>query len=150
MATISNDQDLRAALNGLSAPQRRIIGAKFTEHVIGLCKDGRVTRAVQTAANPDANDADLQDAYRTAKSYAAKTYAACGKDTDWLAQADHFVAASAAASLTPPSQLAEKVNVAWKAAVQARMARNCEMMEQDEGEAQTEAEYQYRIADENL
>ena len=71
----------------------------------------------------------------------------CGKDTDWLAQADHFVAASAAAALTPADQLAAKTNPAWKAAMQARMAKNCEMMETDEGEAQSEAERQYHIAD---
>ena len=69
---------------------------------------------------------------------------------DWLAQADHFVAASAAAALMPPSQLPEKTNPAWKAAVQARMAKNCEMMEEEEGEAESEAERQYRIANDSL
>ena len=42
------------------------------------------------------------------------------------------------------------INAAWKAAMQARMAKNCEMMEENEGEVETEAERQYRIAGENL
>lgn len=149
MARISNDHELRNLLSGLSAKQQRIIGAKFTKSVIGLCREERVSRAVETARRPDASDAELQDAYRAAKSYATTTYTACGKDTDWLAQADHFVAASAAAALTPADQLAEKANPAWKAAMQARMAKNCEMMEMDEGDAQSEAERQYRIANES-
>lgn len=150
MAMISNDHDLREALNALSAIRQRILGAKFAENVIHLSKDERVNRAATTAQNPDAGDTELQDTYKAAKSYATKTYTACGKDTDWLAQADHFVAASVAAALTPADQLSAKTNPAWKAAVQARMAKNCEMMEDDEGEMETEAERQYRIAGEIL
>jgi len=150
MAKISNDHDLREALNALSAIRQRILGAKFAENVIHLSTDDRVHRAATTARNPDAGDTELQDACKAAKSYATKTYTACGKDTDWLAQADHFVAASVAAVLTPADQLSAKTNPAWKAAVQARMAKNCEIMEKDEGEMETEAERQYRIAVENL
>lgn len=145
MASISNDRELREALNELSAPLQRIIGARFTQNVLGLSMDDRISRAVATALNPDASDAEVQDAYAAAKGYAAKTYTACGRDTDWLAQADHFVAASVVAALTPSERLAEKVTPAWKAAVQARMARNCAMMVEDEGEEDTEAERQYRI-----
>jgi len=150
MAEISNDRDLRDALNALSPIRQRILGAKFAENVVHLCKDDRVTRSLATAQNPDASDTELQDAYKAAKSYATQTYTACGTDTDWLAQADHFVAASAAAALTPADQLSAKTNPAWKAAVQARMSKNCEIMEEDEGEMETEAERQYRIAGEHL
>jgi len=150
MAKISNDHDLRTSLNDLSAEQQRILGAAFAKGVIHLCRDERVRRAVETALHPSASEAELTDAYRAAKAYATKTYTDCGKDTDWLAQADHFVAASAAAALTPPAQLPEKTNPAWKAAVQARMAKNCEMMEEDEGETESEAERQYRVAGEAL
>ena len=146
MANISNDHDLRDVLNGLSPEQRRVVGASFTKSVMHLCKDERVARAVETALNPNASEVELEDAFRSTKAYATKTYTDCGKDTDWLAQADHFVAASAAAALTPSSQLSDKVNPAWKAAVQARMAKNCEMMEEDEGEMESESERQYRSA----
>jgi hypothetical protein len=150
MAAISNDHDLREALNELSSARQRILGAKFTQNVLHLTKNERVTRAVEIAQNPDAGDTELQDALKAAKGYATKTYTACGKDTDWLAQADHFVAASAAAALTPAGQLSEKTNPAWKAAMQARMAKSCEMMESDEGEMETEPERQYRIAGDNI
>ena len=94
MARISNDHDLRDALNKLTAIQQRVVGADFAKSVIHLCMDERVRRAMKSAQNPDAGDAELEDALRAAKGYAAKTYTACGKDTDWLAQADHFVAAA--------------------------------------------------------
>jgi hypothetical protein len=148
MTAIMNDHDLRDALNRLPAARQRIAGAKFTGSVIHLCKDERVARAIQAAQNPGASDAELQDAYKAAKGYAIKTYTACGRDTDWLAQADHFVAASAASALTPADQLGEGSNPAWKAAMQARMAKDCEMVEGAEGETETEAERQYRIAGE--
>jgi hypothetical protein len=150
MTTISNDHDLRDALNRLSAVRRRIIGARFAGNIIHLCRNDRVVRAVDTALNPHASEAELQDAFAAAKSHTAKTYTDCGKDTDWLAQADHFVAAAAAAALTPPVRDDAKTNPAWKAAVQARMAKNCEMMEEKEGETDTEAERQYRIANQSL
>jgi hypothetical protein len=150
MASISNDQDLRDTLNILSTDQRRILGARFCESVLHLCRDERVARAVATALRPSASDAELQDAHRAAKGYATKTYTDCGKDTDWLAQADHFVAAAAAAALAPVAQLKDTSNWAWKAAVQARMAKNCEMMEEEQGETETEADRQYRIASQAL
>lgn len=150
MAPITNDHDLRDALNALTGPQQRILGARFAEGVIHLCRDERVKRAVRTALEPQSSESELEDAFRAAKAYATKTYTDCGKDTDWLAQADHFVAAAAAAALTPDAQLPEKTNRAWKAAVQARMAKNCEMMEEEDVEAESESERQYRIASDML
>jgi hypothetical protein len=150
MAKISNDHQLRDTLNALTGRQQRVIGARFAQSVLHLCKDERVRRAADTALDPDAAESALEDALRAARSYATKTYTDCGKDTDWFAQADHFVAAAVAAALTPPAQLSEKVNPAWKAAVQARMAKNCEMMEEGEGEEQGEPERQYRIAGESV
>ena len=145
---ISNDQDLRAALDALSPDQQRIAGARFAQSVIRLCNEDRVRRAVETGLNPGASASELEDAYRAAKAYATKTYTDCGKDTDWLAQADHFVAAAAAAALTPDALLTERANRAWKAAVQARMAENCELMEQEDAAAVSEAQKQYTIAGE--
>jgi len=150
MATISNDHELRDALNALSSQQQRIMGARFAMGVMHLGKDERVRHAAETAQRADASEAELEDALRAAKSYATKTYTDCGKDTDWLAQADHFVAAAVAGALTPQAQLSEKMNPAWKAAVQARMAVNCAMMEEAEGQAESEQERQYRIASEGV
>jgi hypothetical protein len=150
MPIISNDRDLRDVLNGLTDIQQRIIGASFAKSVIHLSRNEWVRRSVEIAQNPDASDAELQDALKAAKGYAAKTYTDCGKDTDWLAQADHFVAASAAAALTSTEQLAQKTNPAWAAAVHARMAKDCEAMDEDEGEIETEAQRQYRIVNDSL
>ena len=146
MANIQNDHALRAALNGLSSDQQRILGSRFAESVSRLSKDERVRRAIETGLREDCTPAELEDAFTAAKAYATKTYPDCGKDTDWLAQADHFVAAAAAAALTPDALVAERQNRAWKAAVQARMAVNCELIESDEVPDQSETERQYAIA----
>ena len=148
MATISNDQDLRTLLNDLTDDQQRIIGARFAESVIHLSKDERVNRAISTGMRSDASPDELEDAYRAAKSWSTKTYTDCGKDTDWLAQADHFVAAATAAALTPTHLLPEKTNRAWKAAMQARMANNCELVEGADDAHTDEVQRQYAIASE--
>jgi hypothetical protein len=146
MANIQNDHALREALDGLSSDQQRVIGSRFAQGVMRLCKDERVRRAIETGLREDCSPAEIEDAFKAAKAYATKTYTDCGKDTDWLAQADHFVAAAAAAALTPDALVAERQNRAWKAAVQARMAINCELIELDEVPDQSEAERQYAIA----
>lgn len=146
MAKIHNDHQLRAALDALDADRQRALGAAFARSVIRLSRDDRVNRAIETALRADCTPAEAEDAYRAARAYATKTYTDCGKDTDWLAQADHFVAAAAAAALTPDALLGERQNRAWKAAVQARMAANCELMETDEVADETETERQYAIA----
>jgi hypothetical protein len=151
MRKITNDRDLRQALSTLSPEQQRMLGARFVKSIIRLSREPRVGRAVETALDSEASESDLEDAFRAAKSHATKTYAECGRDTNWLAQADHFVAAAAMAALTPDSQLPEKgANRAWKAAVQARMAVNCASMEEEEGATASEMEQQYRIAEELL
>jgi hypothetical protein len=150
MPSISNDQALRSLLNKLPAEQQRIIGARFVQSVVHLSRDERVHRAIDTALRADATPEELEDAYRAAKAHATKTYTECGKDTDWLAQADHFVAAAVAAALTPDNLLPEKANRGWKAAMQARMANNCELVESDDDIHADEVQRQYAIADEFL
>jgi len=150
MASINNDQDLRHALNRLSADRQRIIGALFAQSVLHLNQEERIERVLETAVKTDVGKGELEDSLHAAKARATKTYTACGTDTDWLAQADHFVAAAAAAALTPDALQPDRQNRAWKAAVQARMAKNCELMEDEDGETQTEAQRQYRIANEYL
>lgn len=150
MAEIHNDHQLRDALDALDSAGQRMLGARFARNVMRLSRDERVNRAIETGMRADCTAGEMEDAYRSARSYATKTYTDCGKDTNWLAQADHFVAAAAAAALTPDSQSAERRNRAWKAAVQARMAANCELMESDEVADETEAERQYAIANEYL
>ncbi|MEJ1438635.1 MAG: hypothetical protein RPU61_15245 [Candidatus Sedimenticola sp. (ex Thyasira tokunagai)] len=146
--TISNDRDLRNLLDSLSTDQQRTLGARFADSVISLADNPQLKSALEAAADAACSDAQLEDAYKTTKSIAVQTYTACGRDADWKAQAEHFVATSCAAALTPDSRLTEKMNPAWRAAIQARMARNCIMMDAADDELQNEAEAQYRIADE--
>ncbi|MFW6259108.1 MAG: hypothetical protein ACOC26_06405, partial [Halochromatium sp.] len=120
----------------------------FAQSLVHLSRDERVKRAIDTGLREDASAPELEDAYRAAKAWSTKTYTDCGKDTDWLAQADHFVAAAAAAALTPDSLLDNKTNRAWKAAMHARMANNCELVEGDGNAHLDEVERQYAIADE--
>jgi hypothetical protein len=150
MPSISNDHDLRGLLDGLPAEQQRVVGARFVQSVLHLSRDERVHRAIDTALRPDASPDELEDAYHAAKAHAIKTYTDCGKDTDWLAQADHFVAAAAAAVLTPDNLLVGKANRAWRAAMQARMAINCEMVESDADTLADQVQRQYAVADEAL
>ena len=147
MATISNDQDLRKLLWKLPMDQQRIIGARFAQSVVHLSKDERVNRAISTGLRADASADELEDAYRAAKAWSTKTYTDCGKDTDWLAQADHFVAAATATALTPDSLLAENASPAWKAAMQARMANNCELVDANDDAHTDEVQRQYQIAE---
>ncbi|MBK5931925.1 hypothetical protein [Halochromatium salexigens] len=147
MATISNDQDLRDLLEKLPVDQQRVIGLRFAKSLAHLSRDERVKRAIETGLHQDASAPELEDAYRAAKAWSTKTYTDCGKDTDWLAQADHFVAAAVAAALTPDSLLDNKTNRAWKAAMHARMANNFELVEGDSDAHLDEVKRQYEIAD---
>ncbi|MCW8890157.1 MAG: hypothetical protein OQL20_05810 [Sedimenticola sp.] len=144
--SINNDQELKNALNNLTNDQQRLMGARFTESVINLTDNSRLNSALQVALNPESSIEALNDAYKVAKSIATKTYTACGRDADWALQAEHFVAAACAAVLTPAALTTETFNSAWKAAIQARMAKNCMMIESDTGEVENEAEKQYQIA----
>jgi hypothetical protein len=145
MATITSDHELKLALDSLPRARQRLLGARFVAGVIDLCDDSRIRRAMEIAADPEASEIDLGEAFRSAKSIAVKTYTDCGKDTDWLSQAAHFVAAATAACLTPENQPGGD-NPAWKAAMQARMARNCELIERGDGGEHNEAEQQYQAA----
>lgn len=147
MPSIANDQQLRTALDNLTTQQQRSLGARFAGSIGSISEDTRLMKALETAMNPDSSERELEDAHRIAKSIATKTYTACGRDADWLAQAEHFFAASCTAALTPDSLVTPEMNLAWKAAIQARMAKNCLMIENDAGEVDNEAQKQYQIAE---
>ena len=108
MTKIQNDHELRDALNALDPTQQRMLGGRFAKNVARLSNDERVHRAIESALREDCSPAEADDAYRAAKSHATNTYTDCGKDTDWLAQADHFVAAATAAALTPDPLITDR------------------------------------------
>ncbi|MET0084058.1 MAG: hypothetical protein ABW079_13665 [Sedimenticola sp.] len=148
MASISNDQQLRAALDNLSVEEQRAIGARFAKSVASLTDNSRLLKALDTAMEPDASSEEREEAYKAAKSISVQTYTACGRDADWDAQAEHFVASACSAALTPDALITEKQNLAWKAAIQARMAKNCMMIGSGEGDVDNEAVIQYEITEE--
>ncbi|PVV18673.1 MAG: hypothetical protein B6D78_15540 [gamma proteobacterium symbiont of Ctena orbiculata] len=145
---ITNDHDLRAAISGLSPAEQRTLGGQFVANVGHLSQDPRINRAIDAASNPDISLAELEETYKTVKAFATQTYTACGSDADWAAQAEHFVAAAAAAALSSDDQTGARG--AWKAAMQARMAKNCEMILIDDGAAANESENQYQMAERYL
>jgi hypothetical protein len=149
VATITNDRELRELLERLPLEQQRTVGLRFADSLAHLITNERVKRAIETGLREDAAPTELEDAYHAAKTWAANTYTECGKETDWLAQADHFVAASVAAALMPDKMLPDATtNRAWKAALHARMANNCELVEGGSDAHLDEVARQYAIATE--
>jgi hypothetical protein len=147
MSKIADDHSLRQSLNDLPIEQQRMMAARFVNCVADLTRDEVLLEAIKTAMAPDASPSSRNNAYKNAKSIAIKTYTSCGRDTDWLAQAEHFVAAGCTAALTPDETLGEHVNPAWRAAMQARMARNCAMIEADEIDDGNEHQRQYQLTE---
>jgi hypothetical protein len=142
---ITNDHDLREAISGLSPDQQRALGGQFVASVSHLSQDPRVNRAIAATTNADISPGELEDIHKAVKAFATQTYTACGSDADWAAQAEHFVAAAAAASLSSDDQTGARG--AWKAAMQARMAKSCEMILNDDGSVANESEKQYQAAE---
>ncbi|MEJ2694476.1 MAG: hypothetical protein P8166_15960 [Candidatus Thiodiazotropha sp.] len=147
---ITNDQQMREALNNLTPQQQRELGGLYVSNVSHLSTDSRIRRALEVASKADSSATELEEVYKSVKAFATQSYTACGSDADWGAQAEHFVAAAAAACLAPQEHSATISNNAWKSAMQARMAKNCEMILNDTGEIANEAEQQYQIAEKFL
>ena len=143
--SIANDQSLRNAISQLTPAQQRELAGQYVANVGHLSSDARVARAIEAAVTPTLSQQEMEEAYKAVKAFATQTYTACGRDADWAAQAEHFVAAAATASLSPEDSGDAKT--AWKAAMQARMAKNCEMILNDEGGLANESEKQYRLTE---
>ena len=144
---ITNDKEFKAALAGLPIAQQRQLAARMVQRVLGLSGDARVKAALDAAARADISEGELAMAAQSANSARVESFTQCGRETDWGAQAGHFVAkatVSCVGQATPGSDLA------WDAAMQARMARTCETVATGEGTANNEAEAQYRILEEFL
>ncbi len=147
--TIKNDQDFKQALSGLSIVAQRQLAAQFIESVGQLNAAPVIGRALKIAKS-EYSENEIEEVYKQVKSLAVKTYTSCGAETDWSSQAAHFVVTATKACLTPQMHLDNKKNLAWKCAMQTRMARNCEMIETDSDIVDNEAQKQYIIADDFL
>jgi hypothetical protein len=139
---ISNDKEFKGALAGLPVARQRQVAARFVERVLPLSNDSRVKAALDVAARADVSDAELTVASQAANSARVESFTQCGRETDWSAQAGHFVAKAAVACVRPADA---GDNLAWEAAMQARMARTCNTVAEGEGTENREAEEQYRV-----
>jgi hypothetical protein len=140
--TIANDKEFRAALAGLDPARQRQVAARFVDSVLALCGDVRIAGAVSAARRPDITEVELAAMYQAAKTASVESYTQCGRETDWTAQAGHFVC-KAALNCVRPASAGE--HLAWDAAMEARMARTCATIAGGEGTETREAELQYRI-----
>lgn len=142
---VQNDQEFRQVLSDFSIEDQRILAAQFIESVIHLNQDPLIESALKLAKQKMHSSDDFVETYKSIKSLAVTTYTACGNDADWSAQAAHFIASATKVCLMPLEQLGDKKNLAWKCAMQARMAKNCEMIESDSNIIDNEAQKQYDI-----
>ncbi len=140
--TIGNDKEFKAALAGLDPARQRLLAARFVDSVLSLCNDVRVAGAVNAAKRPDITEVELGAMYLAAKAASVESYTQCGHETEWATQAGHFVCKAAVNCVKPASD-----NLAWDAAMEARMARTCAGIAGGEGTETREAEAQYRILD---
>lgn len=148
--TIQNDQDLRSTLETLSINQQRALGALYIQSVQHLCDNPVIDRAITIARDTEHDNTSMNEAFKGVRSLSTQTYTACGGDACWPEQAAHFVATAAKACLTPEDQMGVNTNLAWRTAIQARLANNCEMIENDSGETHSEAQKQYALTEEFL
>lgn len=139
---INNDSEFKMALTGISGSSRRLIAAQFAKNVLELCKDHRVKSAIDTALLAGMTDEELNAARRQAHAARVDSYTQCGHECNWNSQAGHYVA-EAALDCFKPVEIGD--NLAWDAAMHARMARTCRSVADGLGTDNTEAAAQYRI-----
>lgn len=138
----TNDKEFKAKLGALPIAHQRHVAALFVQRVIPLSDDFRLKAAIALALRKDVSDAELAGAYQSANTARVESFTQCGKECDWADQAGHFVAKAAVACVRPA---AEGDNLAWDAAMHARMARTCQTVADGAGTDNREAEAQYRI-----
>ena len=138
---ISNDKEFKSALAGLSPAQQRQVAARFVQAVFPLSGDARIKAALEAAGRVGISDAELALAAQAANTARVESFTQCGKETDWTAQAGHFVAKAAVACVRPAEAGS---NLAWDAAMQSRLARTFQTVADGAGTDNREAEAQYR------
>jgi len=147
MTTITNDKQLRSKLDSLDIQQQRSLAILLVESVIHLSSDTGIKKAMSIEEDPESSSDEKLSAYKQVKTIATKSYTDCGSETDWNEQAEHFVASAAMACLTPENLISKGKSLVWKTAMQARMAKNCAMIEKDSGDVDNEALKQYKLAE---
>ncbi len=130
--SINHDKEFKLALASLPVERQRQIAVAFCRRVLDLCHDVRVKSALESAGRADITEAELLLAAHAAHAARVDSFAQCGSDAGWTAQA--CVRSATAGD-----------NIAWDAAMQARLARTCQTVAEGLGTENTEAQEQYRI-----
>ncbi|MEO5343652.1 MAG: hypothetical protein H7842_10000 [Gammaproteobacteria bacterium SHHR-1] len=139
-SSISNDREMKTALQGLDAIQQRLIGAQLVESVMDLCNDERLRSVLNSALDAEADADRLGLAQKTVKQAVLDSHARCGAAGDWQDQATYFVGRALHACLSP-QVLKEGKSPAWQAALSCRMARTSAAIDQtDEQEDSSPAQ----------
>jgi hypothetical protein len=139
---IKDDKEFKSRLSALPVADQRLLAMQFVLRVFPLSNDMRLKNAIETSQRKGVTEAELASAFQIANTARVESFTRCGRETDWTAQAGHFVAKAAVACVRPAD---EGDNLAWDAAMSARMARTCETVATGEGTGNNEAEEQYRI-----
>lgn len=150
MTKFQSDAEFKAALSALPVERQREVGKLFVENVIGLSDNPMVDKMLAAQNPADMSESEITAAYKTTKAAAIDSYTLCGHEGDWIKQASHFVAAAAAACFTPGEQAVKCNDLAWSAAMNARMARVSEHVAGGAGTGDSEAANQYAILENYL
>jgi hypothetical protein len=140
---ITNDRQFRAALDAMSTPAQRELAARFVESVQSLSTDVRVAQALAAARESRIAEDALALARRNTKAASLEAHTRCGADGEWTDQAAYFVARAAEAALEPAERTGK--GIAWKAAMNARMARTCLAADGGDDPHDSESAAQYAI-----
>jgi hypothetical protein len=130
-SSISNDRDMKAALQGLDATRQRLIGARLVESVMDVCHDDRLRQVLNSALDTEADADRLLLAQKIVRQAVLDSHARCGAEGDWQDSATYFVGRALQACLSP-QVLKEGKSPAWQAALSCRMARTSAAIEQSD------------------
>jgi hypothetical protein len=140
--SINNDKDFKVALAGLLLAHQRKMAVSFTRRVMDLCYDARIKGVLLAAERADITEPELLLAEHAAHQVRVRSFGECSHDTSWSLQAGHFVATAAKFCVSVP---AAGENIAWNAAMQARLARTCQEAADGDGIINAESTAQYEL-----
>ncbi len=140
--TITNDTEFKAMLGNLSIMNQRKVAVAFVESVLPLCVEPRIETIAAIVKRDEVTEQELTAAYQLANTVRIESFCRCGQEVDWRIQLKHFIAKAALDCAKSPS---DGENLAWSAALDARIARTCAGIANGECIERQETENQYRI-----
>ena len=138
MDKITNDREMKLALERLDPLQLRLAGAAFVHGVMDLCHDEHLRRGLAVAQDAGASGEELKAALKPVSIATINSHARCGAEGDWQDQANYFIGRAIGCLLgcQAPNRTRDK-NPAWQVALACRMARlSGELHQENETPAQ--------------